>query len=153
MYFVSLSHIENAPRSPSLLGVSECSRPSLADQVWLQTWLSWPCNRFGSVFLPVFMALSRIIAINGYKLLYLCLLPILRFPRLIIHADSFRVVLYPSSASMSMETRLLFSTGKCWTWCRVIMLPFDSWMGTSPVPAILHLCPLSSRTVPLISIE
>ena len=153
MYFVSLSHIENAPRSPSLLGVSECSRPSLADQVWLQTWLSWPCNRFGSVFLPVFMALSRIIAINGYKLLYLCPLLVLRIPWLIIHGDSFRVVRYSSSASMPMEARFLFRSGTCQTWCRVIMLSFCSWMGTSPLPAIFHSCRLLSHTMPLVPVE
>ena len=35
--FGSVSRIDNAHRSPSLLGVLECSRPPLADQVRLAT--------------------------------------------------------------------------------------------------------------------
>ena len=101
-------------------------------------WLRRQCHRFGSVFWGTFTTPSGFIAISGYNLLYLCPLPILKFPQLIIHTDSFRVVLYPSSASMPTETRILFSVGTCRTWCRVIMLSFGSWMGTSPVPKILH---------------
>ena len=104
-------------------------------------WLSRLCHKFGSVFSATFTAPMGLIVISGYKMLYLCPLPIRRFPRMIIHIDSFRVILYPSSASMPMETRLLFNAGTCRDWCKVIVLPFGSWMGTSPVLAILHSCP------------
>ena len=74
-------------------------------------WLSRPCHKFGWVFSTTFTDPSGLIAISGYKLLYLCPLSNRRFPRLIIHVDSFRVVLYPSSASMLMKNRLLFQCG------------------------------------------
>mgnify|MGYP006925741351 CR=1 FL=1 len=106
--FGFVSRNDNAHRSPSLSGASG-----------FLAWDLWPsrlCHKFELVFLATFTNPSRLIAIIGYKLLYLCVLVILRFPRLIIHVDSFRVVLYPSSASMPMETRLLFSAGTCHTW-------------------------------------
>ena len=109
-------------------------------------WPSLPCHRFG------WIQVVGLIAISGYKL-YLYPFPIFRFPRMIVHHDSLRVVLYPASASMLMETWLLFSADTCWTWCRVIVLPFGNWMGTSPTLAIAHSYSFPSRTVPLVSTE
>ena len=97
-------------------------------------WPSRLCHRFGSVFLATFMAPSCLITISGYKLLYLCPLPIRRFPRLIIHVDSLRVVLYLSSASMPMDTRLLLSAGTCRTWCMMIALTFSGYPDFTLLP-------------------
>ena len=92
-----------------------------------------------------FTAPSELIDISGYKLLYLYPFLIFKFPRLIIHYDSLRVVLYPSSVIMSMETRLLFNAGICQTWCRMIVLPFGNLMGTTLIPAIAHSCPFDIK--------
>ena len=152
--FGFVSHIYNAHKCPSLLGISGCSLPPSPDQVPIET-----CDRVGYAislgrsFQLRSRPLSELIAINGYKLLYLCLPPIFRFPRLIIHTDSLRVVLYLSLASISMETRLLFRLGTCRTRCRVSVFPFGNRMGTSPFPAILHSCPLPRRTVTMASSE
>ena len=114
-------------------------------------WPSRPCHRFESPDSIMFTAPSRLIIISGYKLLYLTYpFPIFILPWLIIRVDSLRVILYPSSASMPMETRLsLFSTGTCRTWCMVIVLPLGNSMRTSPVPSILYSSPLLSQSVAL----
>ena len=48
-------------------------------------WPSRLCHRFGLVFSAMFTTPMGLIAISGYRLLYLCPLPSLTFPRLIIH--------------------------------------------------------------------
>ena len=83
-------------------------------------WPSWPCHRFESCISATFMASLVLIAITGYKLLYLYPFPIFGFPQLIIHVNSLTVVQYPSFANMPIETRLLLSSGTCWSRCRVI---------------------------------
>ena len=93
------------------------------------------------------------IAIIGSKLLYLSLLPIFRFLRLIIYVDSLWVIQYPSSVNMLMETGLLFRSSTCRAWCSVIMLPLGNRMGTNLIPMILHYYPLPSVSVSLASAE
>ena len=129
--FGFVSHNDYAHKSSSLFGASGCSRSSSA---W-DLWPSRPCHRFESHDSVMFTTPYGLIAISGYKLLYLHSFAIFIFPRLIIHDDSLRIVLYPSSANIPMETRLLFSTGTCQTWCMVIVLSFGNWMGTSPIHA------------------
>ena len=97
-------------------------------------WPSRPCYRFESHGLTVFTAPFGLISISGYKLLYLYPFPIFRFPRLIIHVDSLRVVLYLSSASMPMDTRLLLSAGTCRTWCMMIALTFSGYPDFTLLP-------------------
>ena len=60
---------------------------------------------------------------------------------------------YLASASMPMGTTILFSTGTCQTWWRVIMLSFGNWMETLSILVILHSYPLPSRIVMLVSDE
>ena len=125
------------------------SQSSLACDIWP----SQLCHRFESRDLATFTAPSGLINISGYKLLYLYPFPIFRFPRLIVHGDSLRVVLYPTSANMPMETRLLFSTGMCQTSSRVMVLSFGNWMRTTSIPAIAHSCPFPSWTVLVALVE
>ena len=77
----------------------------------------------------------------------------LNWSSMLTHWESSYYFLYPASVSIPMETGLLFNVGTCWTWCRVIVLPFGNWMGTSPTLAIAHSYSFPSRTVPLVSTE
>ena len=78
---------------------------------------SWLCHRFESHDSVMFTTPFGMIIISGYKLLYLYPFPIFKFPRLIIHVDSLRDILFQSSASMLMETRLLFAEVCAQTFC------------------------------------
>ena len=142
--FGSASPIGSACRSPfQCVIVLVCSRLPIINQVRFVTY--GRVSRATTMLLPLRMVIPP--DLSKYKLLYFAPLPIFRLPLVMCHDNSVNVFLYPSSANIPMETRILLRSGTCLTGCRVIALPFGSRMGISPIPAIRHSCPLPSQTM------
>ena len=142
--FGSASPIGSACRSPfQCVIVLVCSRLPIINQVRFVTY--GRVSRATTMLLPLRMVIPP--DLSKYKLLYFAPLPIFRLPLVMCHDNSVNVFLYPSSANIPTETRILLRSGTCLTGCRVIALPFGSRMGISPIPAIRHSCPLPSQTM------